>query len=85
MSSSADAENMGNARRFGSTFGFVNPVLHEVPQKAFCYLAKNEAQNGQLENLMTSITGFLLADYFSDLKHESIVNIVEKPGSYCSN
>ena len=83
MSSSADAENMGNARRFGTTFGVFNPKLNELPQRAFCYLAKNEAKNGRLEDIMTSITGFLLADYFPSLKHESIVNIMENPNSYC--
>ena len=69
MSSSADAENMGNAR--------------SLPHDAFCYVAKNEAHKGTLENVMTSILGFLLLDYVPSLKHENVLKIMENPLSNC--
>jgi len=69
MSSSADAENMGNAR--------------SLPHDAFCYVAKNEAHKGTLENVMTSILGFLLLDYVPSLKHEIVLKIMENPLSNC--
>ena len=69
MSSSADAENMGNAR--------------SLSQDAFCYVAKNEAHKGSLENVMTSILGFLISDYVPGFKHENVLKIMENPLENC--
>ena len=69
MSSSADAENMGNAR--------------SLPHDAFCYVAKNEAHKGPLENVMTSILGFLITDYLPGFNHAHVLKIMENPSVHC--
>ena len=72
MSDSADAENMGNARQISTNF--------------FCPFVRNEvAQNDNppLETLMTSILGFILADFLPDFDHDHVVNIMENHWNYC--
>ena len=75
VSNSADAENQGNAR---SMMSENNNHLN-----FFCQIVKGEASKGNLENLMTSILGFTLADFLPHFKHEQVVDIMENQHNYC--
>ena len=77
VSNSADAENMGNARRFHRR------AIIETNANFFCHIIESEASNGQLENLMTTILGFILADFLPNFDHEYVVNMLENQDNYC--
>jgi len=77
VSNSADAENMGNARRFHAR------ANDETNTKFFCELVESEASKGQLENLMTTILGFILADFLPNFEHEHVVDMLENQDNYC--
>ena len=70
MSNSDDAENMGNARSLES--------------ELYCHFVQEEGSKGQIEKLMTSVLGFIIADY-SNLNHRNVVNIIENPNNYCDS
>ena len=49
----------------------------------FCYIAKTEASNGELQRLMTSIFGYYLADILPNFDHDMIPKIMTNPNEYC--
>ena len=73
VSNSADAENQGNARS-----------MSENNLNFFCQIVDGEASKGNLENLMTSILGFTLADFLPHFKHEHVVEVMENQHMHCA-
>ena len=97
VSNSADAENQGNARSMmfenqkntrsmmSDIQGNVRSMMSENNNHLnfFCQIVEGEASKGNLENLMTSILGFTLADFLPNFKHEQVVDIMENQHNYC--
>ena len=67
---SADAKNMGNARNLQNN-------------NLFCSVTKNEAPLGELEELVTSIFGYYLADQLPNFKHDNVPQIIRNFNHYC--
>lgn len=70
MSNSADAENMGNARS-------------HFPENFYCSFVREEWPRGTLEQVMTTILGFILADFMPGFTHETVVDILHNPAKHC--
>lgn len=75
ISNSADAENMGNARNFFQKWIF-------NPETIFCHFVNSEAHLGDLEMTMTSILGFIMAD-FTSMTYENVVETLNNPVAHC--
>ena len=79
MSNSADAENQGNARHFWAN----SSLLPEAANDFYCYVALRETPAGQFETLMTSLLGFIMADFIPGFEHEKVAHILDDQQNHC--